>query len=75
MAESSWRNYEEVARDLLNRFAEHFGLERVEEKSRPGAAALITLSTSSTGVARGLPDTLPPAGRACRQSDVRLLVA
>jgi hypothetical protein len=37
MAESSWRNYAAVARDLLNRFAEHFGLERVEEKQKiPG---------------------------------------
>ena len=32
MADSTWWNFEDVARYLLNRFAEHFGLERVERK-------------------------------------------
>lgn len=34
MADKTWRTYEEVAQYLLNEFAEHFGLERVEEKQK-----------------------------------------
>lgn len=32
MADTKWRNYEEVATYLLDKFAEHFGLSRVEGK-------------------------------------------
>ncbi len=34
MAGKAWRSYEEVTQYLLNEFAEHFGLERVEEKQK-----------------------------------------
>jgi hypothetical protein len=34
MADQKWRSYEEVARYLLDQFAEQFGLERVEEKQK-----------------------------------------
>jgi hypothetical protein len=34
MADTTWRSYEEVSQYLLNQFAEHFGLERVEEKQK-----------------------------------------
>src|SRR4051812_35916433 len=34
MADKTWRTYEEVAQYLLNQFAEHLGLERVEEKQK-----------------------------------------
>ena len=32
MADTKWRNYEEVATYLLDKFADHFGLSRVEGK-------------------------------------------
>ena len=32
MTDKTWRTYEEVAQYLLNQFAEHLGLEKVEEK-------------------------------------------
>ena len=32
MTDRTWRTYEEVAQYLLNQFAEHLGLEKVEEK-------------------------------------------
>jgi hypothetical protein len=34
MADKSWRTYEEVAQDLLNQFAEHLGLEKVQGKQK-----------------------------------------
>jgi hypothetical protein len=34
MADKTWRTYEEVAQYLLNQFAVHLGLERVEEKQK-----------------------------------------
>jgi hypothetical protein len=34
MADKTWRSYEEVAQYLLDEFADHFGLERVEEKQK-----------------------------------------
>ena len=34
MADKTWRTYEEVAQYLLNQFAEHLGLEKVEEKQK-----------------------------------------
>ena len=34
MAIKNWRSFEEVAQYLLNEFAEHFGLERVEQKQK-----------------------------------------
>src|SRR5947209_5855900 len=34
MADTKWRSYEEVAQYLLDQFAKHLGLERVEEKQK-----------------------------------------
>lgn len=34
MADKTWRTYEEVAQYLLNQFAVHLGLERVEGKQK-----------------------------------------
>lgn len=54
MAESSWRNYEEVARYLLNRLAERFGLERIEGKQKiPGRRSGRKIEIDGKGIRLG----------------------
>jgi hypothetical protein len=54
MADAKWKTYEEVAAHLLDKFAEHFGLSRVEGKQavsglRTGTQWVI----DAKGIARG----------------------
>ena len=42
MGAQQWLPYEQVARELLNRFSDEFGLDRVEPKqSLPGASGTV----------------------------------
>src|ERR1700675_4241463 len=52
--EPEWKRYEEVARDLLNRFAQEFGLKFVEGKQRiQGLRSGTAWEIDAKGVAGG----------------------
>lgn len=54
MADTKWRSYEEVAQYLLNQFAQHLGLERVEAKQKiPGHTSTRTIEIDGKGVKEG----------------------
>lgn len=51
MSQRSWRDYQAVARELLNRFAKDFGLDRVEEaQSVPGRRSSTNWALDAKGV-------------------------
>lgn len=52
--EKDWRNYEQVARTLLDRFASHFGLDSVEGKQKvPGKRSGTEWEIDAKGICSG----------------------
>ncbi len=51
--QQSWERYEGVARDLLNRFREHFGLDRVEPKQQIAGRSGTSWEIDAKGVCEG----------------------
>lgn len=51
--QQSWERYEGVARDLLDQFREHFGLDRVESKQRIAGRSGTSWEIDAKGVREG----------------------